>query len=998
MAEFTLYGKRKLCYTEVTDFTDFQGIGRDPLYKRFDSVYSVIEKNIEPQYIDFLAHPIYSDEDQILWYVREWGGTPCQFKDLSDDDRTRYAEIKDKTIAAYEQLRKNLSGEDKQILTGALKYIDEDFMFCYDDKIVVVAWGMLPDSRKHVVKGAVMHDLKIQNSHKIKFMVGEHGALPDKLAGIVSRPDGSTLSLIDLPVVTPKRGYAFKGWDPNPLGVKVDGPLVFNAMYEEVDLVNLTFVASDGGTLSGITDMSVVKGDCLNDIEVPTPIPNIGYSFAGWDLNEDAPIECDTVCTATFERSNVSCVFVAGENGVIEGDDNFSLPYGTILNKGNVPTVTPKKGYKFIGWDQSPIDYVLNGDTTFRAQFEKVLPWYKRLWLWLTGKGCLKWLLCLLLILLLLFLLSYLLRDYCPFNRSDRVIESSVEQTPDGRTIDNNGSIKDILGEDGRLPDDNVVAPILGDDGIAPPIISNPGAPDIIANRLNIYFDSQGVDLDKFVSDLLKVLPADQCKVIGVDRRVPMLQILIPESMRDAIRDGLNAKLPNYQFFIVDESIFTLGGRATTNNANVGWHLDAIDLEEGWSVTKGSPEVIVAVVDDGIDASHEIIRGRIVKPYNVFTQNNRLSVGTGHGTHVAGLAVGSDKKFREGISGVAPRCKLMPVQVFDNDNCTFSSLISGIMYAIHNGASVVNVSIAPTFRGLDVLPISDQDYIARTQFKNEERVWKRVISVANDHNVILVFAVGNDNVLASIPPENRTNFTVNVAAVGPEMRETDFTNFGPGSNISAPGAYVISSMPTNNYAAQDGTSMAAPIVAGTIALMKSISPNVSVMDVLHILQATGEYVSQYIPPMIQVDDALIALKTGVIPEVAPRADATTEDPVCSEADRYYSDNDSYTTEPPVETPVVRGVPVEETPVKGYTYIEDNRGYVGDAPKGGGGSVDRIVIPAEPAPGRGTPGNGYVETPISDKHKNGTDYDAIRRLIESYKRKINELEKLLPENN
>lgn len=69
MAEHTLYGKRKLCYTEVTDFTDFQGIGRDPLYKRFDSVYSVVEKNVEPQYRDFLAHPIYSDEDQILCVI-----------------------------------------------------------------------------------------------------------------------------------------------------------------------------------------------------------------------------------------------------------------------------------------------------------------------------------------------------------------------------------------------------------------------------------------------------------------------------------------------------------------------------------------------------------------------------------------------------------------------------------------------------------------------------------------------------------------------------------------------------------------------------------------------------------------------------------------------------------------------------------------------------------------------------------------------------------------
>lgn len=189
------------------------------------------------------------------------------------------------------------------------------------------------------------------------------------------------------------------------------------------------------------------------------------------------------------------------------------------------------------------------------------------------------------------------------------------------------------------------------------------------------------------------------------------------------------------------------------------------------------------------------------------------------------------------------------------------------MYAIHNGASVVNVSIGPNFRGLDILPLPDQDYIARTQFKNEERVWRRIINVANEHNVIIVFAAGNDNILANIPPENRTNFTINVAAVDNQIKGTDFTNYGRGSNISAPGKGIISSVPVNEYAVFDGTSMAAPIVSGTVALMKSLNPEVSVEDILHILQATGERVSDYMPPMIQVDDALIALKTGVIPEL-----------------------------------------------------------------------------------------------------------------------------------
>ena len=357
----------------------------------------------------------------------------------------------------------------------------------------------------------------------------------------------------------------------------------------------------------------------------------------------------------------------------------------------------------------------MNGETTFSAQYENELPWYKRLWAWITGKGCLKWLLWLLLLLLLLFLLSWLLRS-C--EGGSPVEPTPVIETNDGRVIDNNGPVKGIVGDDGKLPDNNVVAPIVGDDGKEPPIVSNPGAPDIVANRLNIYFEDANVDLEKFISDLSKIYSENECQVIGFDKNVPMIQILIPENMRDAIREGLNAQLPNYEFFIVDESIFTIVGDISTDTANIGWHLDAIDVEEGWEITKGSPNITVAVVDDGIDATHDILKGRIVSPYNVFTQDNRLSVGQGHGTHVAGLAVGSDKMFDKGVSGVAPKCKLMPIQVFDNGMCTFSSVTSGIMYAIHYGANVVNVSIGPNFRGLDILPLPDQDYIAKTQFKN----------------------------------------------------------------------------------------------------------------------------------------------------------------------------------------------------------------------------------------------------------------------------------------
>ena len=986
MAEHTLYGKRKLCYTEVTDFTDFQGIGRDPLYKRFNSVYSVVEKHIDPKYRDFLAHPIYSDEDQILWYVREWSGTPCQYKELSDAERAKYSQIKDETIAAYEKVRKELSGEDKQILTGALRYIDEDFMFCYDDKVVIVAWGMIPDTQKHVVKGAIMHDLKIQSSHKINFIVGKGGSLRDKLAGIVSRPDGSTLSYIDLPEVTPNRGYAFNHWEPNPIGMRVTGPLSFVAVYDEVPVedevvvekVNIAFISGEGGVLEGETSITVDKGSCIDPLLIPQVMPNPGFSFKGWDIDPYGNISEDVTICAQFTRDDVVCRFIAGDGGIIEGDYIVKLPYGTTLTSEHIPQVKPKKAYEFTGWDRSPVGVELTNEECFRAQYKKI-PWYKRFWHWITRNGCLWWLLWLFLALLLTLLLFFIFSGSTsgcvgPHVTAPIVKKLPEKKDPDGTIRDDNGSAKGIVDADGRLPKDNIVAPIVGDDGAEPPVITNPGVPDIIANRLNIYFDKADVDLDKFVQDLSRLYAKDQCEVIGVDKNVPMILLRIDESMRDYIRESLPSQLPGYEFFVVDESIFALEGSVGSDMPNVGWHLDAIDVKEGWEITKGDPNIVVAVVDDGIDAKHDLFKGRIVNPYNVFTRDNRLSTGDGHGTHVAGLAVGSDVKFNEGVSGVAPKCKLMPVQVFDNQYCTFSSLTSGIMYAIHKGAHVINVSVGPNFMGLDILPEEEQEAIANTMFKNEERVWRRIISVANQHNAIIVFAVGNNHILASIPPENRTDNTINVAAVDMRIKETDFTNHGDGANISAPGKDILSSVPTNDYAMFNGTSMAAPIVAGTVALMKSCNPDITVSEALYYLQHTGEFVSNRIPPMVQVDDALIALTTGVFPDRRDGGDTSGSTP--------------------------GGI----TPGNGGTNPGNGGGNSGVAPGNGGTNPGNGGGNSGVAPGNGgiNPGNGDGNSGVAPgsgggSHNHGTDYDRIRRLIEEYKRKIEELERMLPEN-
>ena len=149
-------------------------------------------------------------------------------------------------------------------------------------------------------------------------------------------------------------------------------------------------------------------------------------------------------------------------------------------------------------------------------------------------------------------------------------------------------------------------------------------------------------------------------------------------------------------------------------------------------------------------------------------------------------------------------------------------------------------------------------------------MFRLIIRKANEKNVILVFAAGNDNIVTAILPECRSAQTINVAAVDHNIRATGFTNYSVGTNISAPGADIYSSVPGGGFRSAQGTSMAAPIVAGAVALMRSIKPDLTVGQAIGVLQKTGiptDGNNRYVPPMIQIDKALEALRSGDIPSM-----------------------------------------------------------------------------------------------------------------------------------
>lgn len=924
MAEFTLFGKRRLCFTKLDDFTSFQGIGNDPLYRRFDSVFSVVSSHIPEQYIDFLAHPMYDDNrDCITWYLREWEEEPRMLKDLEGEERAHYHKIFDETIGVYENVRTSLpASEDKAILTGALKYIRDEFVFCYDNKVSLIAWGMTPEDDKHKVIGGIIHDLNRDKLFNIVFLPGENGVLPDVISSRKKKKYGMRLTAADLPKVEAKSGFSFREWSPNPLGMKVERDMEFTALYDiiidrpapESDKVNVTFVGGQGYRLVGETSFDVEKGTVLASNQIPEVEVEDGYTFKGWEGNLNEALNRDTIFKPILDKDEVNCKFVAGEHGVINGVSDFNVPLGTTFNNADIPNVKAKKGYRFVGWDKSPIGCSLNENSVFVAQYEPVVPWYKRFWLWLTGRGCLRTLLWILLILLLLFLLIWLLRDCSGHNHANNIQNGYNENDSIWVGSDPNEGNDGIYNPDDpyrAVPTDPVNNDMLPPyQGVLPPVNDDdiePGNPSIISNRLNVIMENT----DKSIVDLAKAFkshyPGEQYSVIYYDDVVKRMQIKIPRNERETIKQELPTLLaPDFEVFVFDESLFEshyTPQDPIMNNQDRSWYLHAVNAPEAWDITMGSEDIIVAVIDNGFNLLHPELKSKIVKPYNVWTHSSNITVGQiDHGTHVAGLAL-AEGDNNEGICGIAPKCRFMPIQVADrNGVMTTTSVLDGILYALYQGADVVNISLGCQFVSMSGTDETVQRQFMKFRMKEEERLWREIVRIASSHKATLVIAAGNDNILAGVDAIQRPEGVIVVSAVDKNMSRVNkapFSNYGEYSTVSAPGVSMYSTVGRNGYESMDGTSMAAPIVAGAVALMKSINPNITTKQIKCALKNTSIMGDGKIGGLIQIDKALSIVKSGNFSDCVPVP--TTGDVQVKLNWNNYNDLDLFCVDPYGET-------------------------------------------------------------------------------------------------
>lgn len=247
------------------------------------------------------------------------------------------------------------------------------------------------------------------------------------------------------------------------------------------------------------------------------------------------------------------------------------------------------------------------------------------------------------------------------------------------------------------------------------------------------------------------------------------------------------------------------------------WNLPMIGMEQSWTISEGSSDVIVAVVDTGIDMNHPEFAGKLVKGYNVLDGSNKPQDDNGHGTHVSGV-IAAKTNNADGIAGMSWNSKLMPIKAIGADGSGSAvDIAQGIYWATDNGAAVINLSVG--------------NYTSSAALKEACRY-------AYSNNVVLVAASGND---ASNQPSYPAAYdeVLAVAAVDHRKERAEFSNFGKYVDVSAPGVDIPSTYIYSDYASLSGTSMACPHVAALASLVRSIHPNMSSGDVMNIIRQSS---------------------------------------------------------------------------------------------------------------------------------------------------------------
>lgn len=278
---------------------------------------------------------------------------------------------------------------------------------------------------------------------------------------------------------------------------------------------------------------------------------------------------------------------------------------------------------------------------------------------------------------------------------------------------------------------------------------------------------------------------------------------------------------------------------AANNATPNGGYLSLLQMPAAWDSARGSPDIIVAIIDTGVDLDHEDLDGALwqnpgevagnsldddgngfvddVYGWDFAAETSNVDDWYGHGSHVAGIA-GARFNNGLGIAGMAPKTQLMALGVFAPPGYgTYADEIEAITYATDQGAKVINLSLGGT------------------AYSRGEQM---AVEYATRHGVVVVAAAGNDGREVHHWPSAH-EAAIAVAATTANDTRASFSNLGDFVDVAAPGVSIMSLRMGGGYMTLSGTSMATPHVAGLAALVLGRNPSLSPFEVQSIIESTA---------------------------------------------------------------------------------------------------------------------------------------------------------------
>lgn len=269
------------------------------------------------------------------------------------------------------------------------------------------------------------------------------------------------------------------------------------------------------------------------------------------------------------------------------------------------------------------------------------------------------------------------------------------------------------------------------------------------------------------------------------------------------------------------------------------YHLNKINAYNGWNTSKGDTTVIIGITDTGTEYTHSDLGGNIkynyADPINSvdddldgfvdnfrgwdcgMNDNDASWQGNAHGVHVCGIAAAATDNSN-GVAGVGFKCKFLPVKIADASGALVAAY-DGIKYAADHGCKVINCSWGGPGGGS-----FGQDVCTYATINKDALV---VAAAGNTGLDELFYPAAYDNVMAVV--NTQSSDIINTSST-----------YGYFADVSAPGTNINATWPTNTYIQQTGTSMASPVTAGVVAIVRSFFPSYSALQACERVKTTTD--------------------------------------------------------------------------------------------------------------------------------------------------------------